>query len=205
MTLFVPHAPQTPTLCLPHHVYRNKDCSKKHSVSQPSPRTPCIKSGAPRTRSRIRSATSTHLRRAIRPSLRHTRPGSEPAFDYLGCCDKIHTTAERWPYPCQEIVQVGGKEAGDLWQSGIRTIHDKGHEEHSVREILRVEGYDEERYLASGVILGVRVCVGEGEGGEEGEGFEDKACERLCKSQHMLLSAQRFQGAANDKTISRWS
>jgi len=77
---------------------------------------------------------------------------------------------------------MGGDEAGGLWESGVGPIHDESHKKHSVGEILRVEGYDEEGDFASRVVLGVRVCVGEGESGEKGESIEEVACCRLCKS-----------------------
>jgi hypothetical protein len=63
---------------------------------------------------------------------------------------------------------VCGDETGELAGSGIRTVDDEGHEEHGEGEVFAVEGDDKEGYGASGVILGERVCVGEGQRGEEG-------------------------------------
>lgn len=55
-----------------------------------------------------------------------------------------------------------GEEAGCLRKSELRSVDNECHEQHGQREEFRIEAYDEERNLARGIVLGVRVRVGEG-------------------------------------------
>jgi hypothetical protein len=74
---------------------------------------------------------------------------------------------------------VCSEQAGELSSCGVGTIDDEGHEEERKRQELCVEVYDEEANLARRAILRERVCVREGERGEEGVAVQDAACESL--------------------------
>lgn len=66
-----------------------------------------------------------------------------------------------------------GEETGGLCERGGGRIHDEGHSDHGDWQELGLEGDDEERDLASGIVLGVGVGESEGEGSEERIGVED--------------------------------
>jgi len=105
---------------------------------------------------------------SISSVLHAARRSTEPALHHLRCANVVFATAKCRPDPCQEVVQVCGEETHELSESGIRTVHDEGHEEHSEGQVFAFEGNDEEGYGSGGVILGERVGVGEGQRREEG-------------------------------------
>lgn len=78
-------------------------------------------------------------------------------------------------------------ETGGLRKSWRWAIHDQGHEKQRQREVLGIEGDDEERHFARGIVLGIRVRVCERKRREEGVRIQEVPCERLEASQRRLL------------------
>jgi hypothetical protein len=121
-----------------------------------------------------------------RPGTRHER-----TFDKPRRRDVILSAAKRGPNARQEVVQMRGDQAGDLRHSGLRAVHDEGHEEQRKGQELCVEVENEKVDLARGVVLGEGVCVCEREGGEKGVAVQAEACEGLentvLASIHLLI------------------
>lgn len=78
-----------------------------------------------------------------------------------------------------------GDEPSSLRKSRFRALHNHRQENERNRQVLRVEGEDEEGHLARRVILGIRVRVGEGEGGEK------RPCTEKVSRKHLEASQRR--------------
>lgn len=146
--------------------------------TKPPPRTNSTKPGTP-SRRRCRRGASSLLRRTIRPSLRCTRRCSKPTLHHLGRLYVVCPATKRRPYPGEEIEEMGGQETGRLLEGQLGAVHDHGHEEQGIRQVLRLECDDEQGNLTCRVVLGVRVCICEAQGREEHKCFQDKACGSL--------------------------
>ena len=81
-------------------------------------------------------------------------------------------------------------ETGGLAERRLRAVDDEGHKRECVGQVLCVEGHDEEGHLPGGVLLGVGVCVREGEGGEEGVAAEEDTCKCLVCNRRQYLFSQ---------------
>lgn len=74
---------------------------------------------------------------------------------------------------------MGGEETGGLGHGLRLAVDDECHEQQSKRQVLRIEINDEEGDLASGVVLGEGVRVGEREGRKEGICVQEDASDGL--------------------------
>lgn len=91
----------------------------------------------------------------------HLRPSAaEPAVNHGGGGDETTAGAagaKGGPDAGEEVVQVGGEEAGGLEEGDLGPGLDKGDEEEDVGEPHDVEGDDEEGGFFAFVVLGVGV------------------------------------------------
>jgi hypothetical protein len=125
-----------------------------------------------------RSPLTLHCK-SVSPVLDAPRASTKCPLHNVRREDVVLAAAERWPYLCQEVVQVCSEQAGELGSCGFGAIDNEGHEEERERQELCVEVYDEEADLSRWAVLRERVCVRECERGEEGVAVEDAACESL--------------------------
>ena len=152
--------------------------ASSQTPSRPSipPRAPC----APPAR-RIVPSTGSATRHGIpvSPALRDAGRAAKPPLHFLRRDNVVASAAKRGPDARQKVVQVGGDQARALRLGLAGPVDDKRHEEHGPGQVLCVKVYDEEVDLACGVVLGVRVGVGERQGGEEDEAVEQATRDSL--------------------------
>jgi hypothetical protein len=163
-----------------------------------SPRVTCAAS----TRGIVTSiAPAARHRIPITPVLRNANLRAEPALHHLRREDVVAAAAERGPDAREEVVQMRGDEACELRLGMVGAVDDKRHEEHGPGQELCVEVYDEEVDLARGVVLSVRVGVGERQGREERVAVKQNACDSLgvVSSGPRPQNRHRQQGTVTDK------
>lgn len=74
---------------------------------------------------------------------------------------------------------MGSDQSGALCEGGLRTVDDKGHEQHAERQVFRIKCDDEKRDLACGIVLGIRVGEGKRECLQEGKTAKNETCDYL--------------------------
>jgi len=96
-------------------------------------------------------------------SLRH--PFSNPAKsrEEGWCLDPVPATAEFWPQPRQEVVQVSSKQPAELKHQHARAIHNKANQNHGIRHQLSRNCNEEEVCLHAPLILATGIRKGQNE------------------------------------------
>lgn len=92
-----------------------------------------------------------------------------------------------------------GDETSKLAECSVLTVDDEGHEQEGEGQELRVEVHNKEAYLTRRVVLGERVRVCEGEGGEERIAVKEDTCKRLSSPSAPLLSSKREHSSSSEK------
>lgn len=79
----------------------------------------------------------------------------------------VGATAELWPQPGQEVVQMSGDEPGQLQQHDLGACHEQAGAHHAERDELSWDGEEEESSFLASLILSGSVAHGENQGLQE--------------------------------------
>jgi hypothetical protein len=175
-----------------------------HSLAEPTSRAPLRSTGTRRSTSRRRlSRRSSRLSEAVSSSLLDARTSTEPPLHSRRCSDVVGTTTKGGPDTGEEVIEMSSDETRSLREGSFGVVHDERQEKQRQRQVLRIEGEDEEGDLARRIVLSIRVCAGESEGGQEGVCIQKVACENLEASQQQppKLPPSPHHSSRNDESM----